>query len=243
MKSHSSFLYSGSSQYGTYRVLDTIHDSRPARLLYGDDDSLQSGVALDDNPELLFDYNQRFLEMIMSRRPRNILIIGGGTCTFATAAHRLFPDLAIHVIEIDKLLIDLAYDFFELPRSPRLRLIVDDAVHYLATTSEQYDMIIIDAFFGYAVPPPLLRTDTIRHYYRHLVRGGVVAINIISEYKRSRPSLAHEAVASFSSVFSYTDVFQSDPGYDHGEEQNLILAASDKAVHFDYMRSEEIKPA
>ena len=243
MRPYRSVLHSESSEYGTYRVIDTVHDGRPARLLYGADDSLQSGVALDDDPELLFDYNQRFLEILMSHEAHKILVIGGGTCTLPTAAFRLFPKLTIDVVEIDGLLIDLAYRFFELPRSPRLRVHVDDAVGYLEETDERYDIIIIDAFFGHTVPPALLQSSSVREYRRHLTDSGIVAINFISEYRQHQSSLAHEIIASFSEVFPHTAVFQSDPDYTHGEEQNFILAASGGKIHFDYLQSTGVGPA
>jgi len=218
-----------------------MYDGRPARLLYGDGNSPQSGVARDDDPELLFDYNQRFLEMIKSRRPRNILVIGGGGFMLPIAAYHLFPDLAIEVVEIDELLVQLSRDFFDLPDDPRLLVCVGDGADFLMTTKKRYDMIIIDAFSGYTVPPHLVQRDTIRQYRRHLTKTGIVAINFISEYKQRRERLAHEVVASFSEVFQHVTMYQSDPHYTRGEEQNLVLAASDGVLHFDYLQSDEIE--
>ncbi len=236
-------LYSGSSNYGAYRVVDTTDNNRPARLLYGSDDSPQSGIARDDNPDLLFDYNQRFMEMIMSYQPHRLLVIGGGTCTLPTAALRLFPDLAIDVIEIDSLLIDLARQYFDLPQSPRLRTFVDDALTHLESSEEQYDMIIIDAFSGYTIPPHLLQKSAILEYRKHLTRGGVVAINFISEYKQDEPSIAHEIVASFREIFPHIAVYQSDPDYLRGVDQNHLLTAGSGEIHFDFLQSREIEPA
>lgn len=239
----STTIHSASSEYGTYRIVDTTYNNRPSRLLYGTDNSPQSGIALDDDPELLFDYNQRFLEMIMSHHPRKILVIGGGAGTLPAAAYRLFSNLTIDAIEIDGLLVELAFKYFDLPRSPRLRPIVDDAHRYLNKTNDRYDMIIIDAFSGYTVPPHLLQLSAIIQYQDHLSNYGTVAINFIAEYKQGRPSLAHEIIASFSEVFSYVDVYQSDPGYSRGADQNLILVASENEIHFDYLQSEKVKPA
>lgn len=236
-------LYSGTSTYGSYRVVDTIYNNRPARVLYGDGNSPQSGIATDDDAELLFDYNQRFMEMIMSHQPSSLLMIGGGACTLPTAAFHLFPNLSIHIVEIDGLLIELARKYFNLPNSPRLRTFIDDAMLYLQTTSTKYDMIIIDAFSGYIVPPHLLQQSTIFAYRQHLTKTGVVAINFIAEYKRHRPGIAQEIVAAFSEVFPCTAVYQSDPEYRHGEDQNLMLAASSKKIRFDYLQSREIGPA
>lgn len=236
-------LHAESSQFGTYRIADVVYNHRPSRILYGANDSPQSGLALDDDPELLFDYNQRFMEIIMSHQPNKLLIIGGGTGTLATAAHNLFPDLAMTVIEIDELLIELGYKFFNLPKSPRLTIIIDDAMRFLERSRDCYDMIIIDAFSGYIIPPHLLQLSTITHYSQHLNDGGIVAINFISEYKQDKPSLAHEIVAAFSEAFPHIAVYQSDPEYMRGADQNYILAAGSDELHFDFLQSAEVTPA
>ena len=235
-------LYVGSSEYGTYRIVDLVYNSRPSRILYGADSSPQSGLALDDDPELLFDYNQRFMEIIMSQQLQSLLIIGGGTGTLATAAHNLFPNLVVDVIEIDELLVELGYKFFNLPQSSRIHPIIDDAYRYLKTSSERYDMIIIDAFSGYTIPPHLLQLETILLYRQHLADDGVVAINFISEFKKAKPSLAHEVVAAFSEVFPHTTVYQSDPDYIRGADQNYILTAGSSKLHFDFLQSKEVEP-
>jgi hypothetical protein len=59
-------LHKFQTPYGSYKVVDTIYNGRPARMLYGAKNSPQSGIAFDDSPELLFDYNQRFLEIALS---------------------------------------------------------------------------------------------------------------------------------------------------------------------------------
>lgn len=241
MRQKRSVLYSGSSPHGSYRIIDTTYNGRPARLLYGDGDSPQSGVALDDDPELLFDYNQRFLEMIKSRQPRNILIIGGGGFMLPIAAYRLFPHMIIDVVEIDELLVQLSYEFFNLPDNPRLRVHIGDGAELLTASRERYDMIIIDAFSGYTIPTHLYQHGTIAQYRRHLDKRGIVAINFISGYSRWRRSLAHDMVDNFSSVFTHIAMFQSDPHDTRGRHQNLILTASDSMIHFDYLQSSELE--
>lgn len=241
MVSHTTLFYSGRSPYGKYKIMDTTYDGRRARVLYGDGSSPQSGAAKDDNPDLLFDYNQRFLEMIMSRHPKRILVIGGGAFMLPIAAFHLFPDLHIDVVEIDALLVDLAHQYFELPDNPRLRVFVDDGAKFVARSRDTYDMIIIDAFSGYSIPHHLLEHDTIASYQKHLTHGGLVAVNFISEYKRNRSKLAHEIIASFDEVFSDITLYQADPNYAEGVEQNYILVAGHEVPHFEYLQTEEVE--
>ena len=63
-------LFEGDSAYAHYRIADVSYMGRPARLLYGGThEAAQSGLALDDRPELLFDYNQRLLELYPNSAP------------------------------------------------------------------------------------------------------------------------------------------------------------------------------
>lgn len=234
-------IYAGESPYGRYKIVDTTYNGRPARVLYGNRASPQSGVALDDTPELLFDYNQRFLEMVMSHNPSSILVIGGGAFMLPIAAFHQFPGLSIDVVEIDPLLVKLSRDFFDLPNDKRLRVHVEDGAEFVRNAEKRYDMIIIDAFSGYTIPAQLLDIDTIKQYKRHLSRKGVVAINFISEYKTRRYRLAHQLVESFGKVFPNVALYQADPEYPRGMEQNLLLSASAQPVRYDYLHSEELE--
>lgn len=233
-------LYAGESQFGKYKIIDTRYNGRPARVLYGSHGSPQSGAARDDSPELLFDYNQRFLELMMSRRPKRVLIIGGGAFMLPIAAFHRFPAMHLDVVEIDPLLVTLAKDFFELPDDKRLTVHVGDGVAFIASSKEKYDMIIIDAFSGYDIPHHLLEQEAVTHYKQRLRKNGVIAINFISSYKRSRPQLAHELLASFGAVFSHMSLCQADSEYLSDEKQNLILIAGNEPLQFDYLQSREL---
>lgn len=234
-------LFSGKSAYGTYKVVDTIYEGRQARLLYGDKNTPQSGVALDDDGELLFDYNQRFLEMIESVRPKKVLVIGGGVLMLPVAVYDRFFDTQIDVVEIDPLLIDLAHKFFHVPVDERFRIFTGDGLEFLEQTNEQYDIIILDAFHGFTTPGHLLEYAAAQQYQRHLRKNGIVTINFISQFIGHRRYLAHELVMTFSELFPSIELYQADPHQAERDEQNLLLVASEKDIDFDYLQSRPVR--
>lgn len=227
------------SEYGSYKIVDTVYNGRPARMLFGEKNSPQSGIATDDSAELLFDYNQRCLEIAMSQLPTSVLVIGGGAFTFPRAVYDRFPTAVIDVVEIDPALVAAAYNYFELPHDDRLTVYTEDGARFAARMKKQYDFIVIDAFSGYTIPPHLIEHAAINQYARLLSHNGVLAINFIAEYKQGRPSLGHEIVAAFSESFHNIALYPSDPSYYKGEEQNFILTASQKPLHFEYLQSSE----
>lgn len=233
-------VFTGGGDFGQYKVVDTIYCGRKARVLFGDNHSPQSGMARDGLPELLFEYNQRFLEMIESVRPKKLLVIGGGVFMLPTAAFRRFSEMQIDVVEIDQILVDLAYEFFEAPTDSRFQVFVQDGETYVKNCNEKYDMIILDAFSGYTIPGHLLEYSAAELYNSHLSRSGVVAINFISRYAPAGRWLAHEIVDTFSQVFENVELYRADLEYGHAEEQNLVLAASQKKLQFDYLHSNDV---
>jgi spermidine synthase len=234
-------LYSGSSSYGNYKIIDMTYNGRKARVLYGDNKTPQSGVALDDQPELLFSYNQRFMEMIISRHPKNILVIGGGVLMLPIAAHTLFEDLIIDVVEIDGLLLQLAKEYFDAPESKRLRMHTADGKHFVTESKLHYDMLFLDAFSGHDIPTHLLERDAIAQYKERLQPGGVVAINLISTILTSKKSLLDEVYAAVGEVFTFVAVYQADTSFSRREEQNLVLIASDQECDFAYLQSVDVQ--
>lgn len=233
-------IYKAKSKYGSYKVVDMKYNGRPSRVLFGDQKTAQSGLALDDEPELLFDYNQRFLEMMISRQPmQKALIIGGGAGILPTAAYYQFPTLSIDSIEIDPLLTQIAYKYFDLPHDHRLQVHAKDGAGYVAKTNQKYDMICLDAFSGYTIPPHLLKLDTVKHYKQCLKSDGFIAVNFISEYRPYQKQLAHNMLEIFGKIFDHVSLYQADPHEEANEDQNFILVASNTPISFDYLQSTE----
>lgn len=230
MASRRTILFEGHSDFSDYQIIDMLYEGREARVLYGDNATPQSGVALDDDPELLFDYNQRFLEIIESIRPRSILVIGGGVFMLPMAVLDRLGDMVMDVIEIDPLLPQLARDYFDFVDDPRLNVIIGDGRAYVDSCTKTYDLIIVDAFTAYDIPRSLLSLEAVQAYARCLNEDGVVAVNFIAAYRTHRTTLAHQLQATFETAFADTELYPADPTYDTRSEQNLVLVASQKEI-------------
>lgn len=234
-------LYTTSSQYGNYRVVEMMYNGRPSRLLFGDDASPQSGIALDDDSEALFDYNQRFMEIVVSLQPRKILVIGGGAFSLPVAIIERFPDVTIDVVEIDPVLPDIARQFFDLRDQPGLNIIIQDGRDILNQSRGDYDLIVVDAFSGMDIPRQLLSVQAARQYQKNLAPEGVMALNFISAYHVANPQLAHRLQATFDPVFSSVELYPSEGDGRVKDSDNIVLVASDKLVpSLDYLQSSSL---
>ena len=133
------------NDFGSFTVEDVIYEGRRARVLFsGPMHAAQSGLALDGKTKLLFDYNQLIREIAIDLKPRQILILGGGTMTLASALSYDLETAKIRVVEINKGLIDLAKDHFGYKPNHKIKVIIGDAYEYIQKTRTKYDLIITD---------------------------------------------------------------------------------------------------
>jgi spermidine synthase len=237
-------LWEGDTTYGHYQVVDTLYDSRSARVLYsGDRQAAQSGVAKDDNPSLLFDYNQRMFELVTSLPAKRLLLIGGGVATLPKALLAALPDIRIDIVEPDDGLTNLAYRFFDLPVDERLRFFHTDGRTFLRSSVERYDVILIDAFVHTAIPKELRTVEAFQAVQRHLRPNGVAAMNVISAYHGKTSYVLREIYAAASSVFRSSQAFLAGQGYSLWLPQNFVLIAQDGHISLrEYMPYDAADP-
>lgn len=209
-----------------YQVVERVYEGRLARVLFsGSRRAAQSGIGLDDDPDLLFDYNQRLLEVANALYPKRILVIGGGAFTLPMALAAALPDAMVDVVEIDPGLEQIAADYFGLQTSERLHLIFDDGRNFLEHTSQKYDLIILDVFTELSIPRPFLTIEFIKTLHKHLTKGGCVALNIIASYQGKNSGLIKSQIAAYGSLFSRLDIFPAAHGLTSWLPQNLVLVA------------------
>jgi hypothetical protein len=127
--------------------------------------------------------------------PRRIGILGLGCGTLAAYGR---PGDSIRIYEINPQVIQLANSEFTYLRDTpaRTELALGDARLVLeAESSQQFDLLVMDAFSGDSVPVHLITLEAFRNYFRHLKPGGMVAVNISNRYLNLQPVMASAAQA------------------------------------------------
>jgi hypothetical protein len=242
---HRTIVWEGDTAYGHFQVVDGSYDGRPARVLYsGGGRAAQSGVALDNETDLLFDYNQRFFELVTNLVPRSILLIGGGVGTLPTALLRTLPDVRVTMVEPNDALIRIGHRYFDLPIDERLTIYVADGRSYLREHAARFDMVLVDAFEHTTMPRDLKTVEAFRAYRRHLQSPGLLAINLISGYFGASPHVLESVYAAALQTFDTVDIFRAGAGYSLWLPQNFVLTAqagSDWPIG-DYVRHDAVKP-
>lgn len=115
------------------------------------------------------------------RKIKNILVFGVAGGTVIHLLHKRFPAARITGVDIDTVMIDIGKRYFGLDTIPVLRLVRDDAKHFVRRPAQRFDLIIVDVFFGREIPAFVERSIFLRCLRYMLNNGGTVVINYLRE--------------------------------------------------------------
>ncbi|MFH1508764.1 MAG: fused MFS/spermidine synthase [bacterium] len=159
----------------------------------------------------------------------DVLIIGLAGGTISRQYHELLADefnLHIDGVEIDKKVIDVGKEYFELD-NPSLDIINEDGRMYLAQTDKKYDIIIIDAYSQQLYIPFHLSTkEFFTNVADHLQEGGLMAINVNAFSNKSR--LLNSFYATIEAVFKNTNAYKATAYSNH-----IIIGSKDNYLYDD----------
>lgn len=171
-------LLNGSIQHGT-QIFGTDVQRHTPTTYYAED----SGVGLA-------------LRFCCGDRPRKIGVVGLGAGTIA--AYGRSGD-RIRYYEINPQVAPIAKHVFTYLRESgaEVQIVDGDARTSLAReTPQAFDILVVDAFSGDAIPLHLLTTQALGLYRRHLAPGGVLAFHISNQHVDLGPPIAQLARAA-----------------------------------------------
>ena len=127
------------------------------------------------------------LDQCCLHRPRRIGVIGLGAGTIAVYGN---PGDTIRFYEINRPVVDIAMKYFTyLGDSPAFMQIVpgDARVSLTGEPPQRYDVLVVDAFSGDAIPAHLLTVQALAVYRRHLAPGGIIAYHVSNDFLALAP--------------------------------------------------------
>jgi spermidine synthase len=133
------------------------------------------------------------LDLCCGERPKRVGVIGLGTGTLA--AYGRTGDV-FRFYDINPQVPILAGSLFTYLRESqaKIELVMGDARLSLAAEPPQhYDVLVIDAFSGDAIPVHLITAEAVELYRRHLNRGGIIAFHVSNKFLDLAPVVAQQA--------------------------------------------------
>ncbi len=133
------------------------------------------------------------LDLCCSERARRVGIIGLGAGTLAVYGRR--GDL-FRFYEINPLVEPIAHSFFSYLGDSHATIEVvpgDARVSLMAEPSQEFDVLVVDAFSGDAIPVHLLTAEAVTLYRHHLRAGGIIAFHVSNKYLELAPVVRAQA--------------------------------------------------
>ena len=160
------------------------------------------------------------LRFFRQQQPRRIGLVGLGVGTLTTFGKE---NDSIRIYEIDPEIRRLAETYFSyLADSPaRIDMVMGDARLSLEREPPQgFDLLLLDAFSGDAIPLHLLTREAFEIYLRHLEPGGVIGLLIDTDYLDFGPVLRR--LADHFGLQAVRIVTPSGPGQDWGADWMIM---------------------
>lgn len=136
------------------------------------------------------------LEQCCSGRPRRVGVVGLGAGTLA--AYGRTGD-RFRFYEINPLVLPIARNLFTYLRDSGAQITIAEGDARSSLTREapqDFNILVVDAFSGDAIPLHLLTVEAVQIYRRHLASGGILAFHISNQYLDLAPEIAQLALAS-----------------------------------------------
>jgi hypothetical protein len=189
--------------YGQLRVEDAMGDEDNfihRKLLHG---VINHGEQILDakyrrEPISYFCHGTGIARAMLAGKPgvaRRIGILGLGCGTLA--AYGRSGD-TIRIYEINPLVLEIARsEFTYLSDTPAHveTVLGDGRLSLEGEPSQQFDVLVMDAFSGDSVPVHLITREAFQTYLRHLKPGGILAVNISNKHLDLRPVMERGATA------------------------------------------------
>ncbi|MDO5721027.1 MAG: fused MFS/spermidine synthase [Actinomycetaceae bacterium] len=202
-------------------------DQQRATIFLGDYES--SAINLADPGDLDFEYMQQMTAVVDGFFPRpqalRALHLGGCGCSLAWAWETHRPGSNQVAVEINPAIADACRQLFDLPRSPRLRIRVEDAASAVAAIAPQsMDVVVRDVFAGAQTPRQVRTLDFFNHCRRVLRPQGVLVANI----GHGKGLDARVDCAAVTSLFRSCWLIGEGKVLSNGRRGNLVLVATNR---------------
>lgn len=170
-----------------------ISEEKGVRQLHFGSDWVQGAMRIARPYALELEYTREMMAPLLLNPdpnwPRSALFIGLGVGALPKFLHKHRPNCKITVVEISHAVVAAAQMHFKLPPfTPNFQVEVTCGADYMATSTRQFDLIMVDGFDGKAKVGPLNSTAFYLNCKARLNEQGYLVANLLSNQKDSAQS-------------------------------------------------------
>ena len=156
--------------------------------------SVQSEMDIDNPDELVLAYTRAMMSfLLLNPSPKRIAMIGLGGGSIAKYCYRYLSGSEITVVEISPEVIALRREFAIPADDARFQVVLNDGVLWVADTTLQPEVLILDGFEAGGLPEALSSQRFYDDCYSSLADNGILAVNLWGGYPHYEDYLARIA--------------------------------------------------
>lgn len=206
-------IFEQESPFGPVQVFDR---GEHRELRFGNH-IVQSALSRKAPDLLVLDYTRAMMAgMLFAPRDGRILHLGLGAGSLPRFIHHYFPRARQTVVERNPVVIDVAYRFFDLPRSPGLTVVEDDGAAYLQRCNEPFELIVMDAFHADGADQGVQNGEMLRVVRDKVGATGWVVNNVWGSQRDNLRRVMRDMARTFRVLY----------GISVRVDSNVILVAS-----------------
>jgi len=169
----------------------------------------QSSLYMSKRHYLSHEYTQIMLLGLLFVEAKNITLLGLGGGGLVHCLNHFYPQCNIQVAELRQSVIDLAYDWFELPQIDAVKIYCSDAYDYLqALGAESTNLIMSDLYVADGMSEVQGQISFINSACQALSKQGCLVINF--HHMPESDSLLMQEIHNAFGVVYVCDVFKGN---------------------------------
>lgn len=194
-------LFSGQSEF---QKVDIVQTEGHGKMLF-----LDGLTMISERDEFIYHDMIAHVPLFAHPNPKRVLVIGGGDGGTAREVLRHEEVETCWMIEIDGMVVEACRQHIPLTSgsfdNPRLKLMIEDGVKFMAETDEKFDVILIDSTDPIAHAVPLFGEDFYANVFRVLTDEGMVVAQGESSYHEPelQATILKSMTKSFPKAYMY----------------------------------------
>lgn len=211
----SSLLYSNRDANGSIEVVEkndfrTLHFGTPVP---------QSQMSLHDPYALTLECTQLMaMSLLFLPSPKSVLFLGAGGGSLPKFLWKYFPKSQLYLIDRSSLTMEVTHQFFALPHSSRIHIIIADAFEFIKKTDLRFDLIFVDLFHGEGISNLVGNKDFFKFCHQILMKKD--SLFVWNTWKRTPENLMIESLHHLKETFGQRLIILPDK-----HETNFIFIA------------------
>jgi len=198
-------LYRTEDKYGEL----VVTEQGEKRILSFASSLQQSAIYIEKPHRLVHEYTQIMLLGMMFNKAKNIVVLGLGGGGLVHCLNYYFPKVVLQAVDIRQSVIDIAYQWFNLPENSNINVHCNDAANYIQQIETgSVDIIFSDLYEAQGMSDIQLQAAFISNSYKSLGENGCMVINFHS-LPDEESSVIKQVREQFSAVYM-CDVFKGN---------------------------------